>query len=224
MVSLKGIVDKNAKVSELSDRRLKYVEELMHSYWRIQNKGLDRPKGWTKEDIGKLHARTVEELNDRDLEHSMDEELDRYSLCFSDKVDNKEILVLKDVLENFKSFKTDKTMIWLCGQMVDKGKTKGKVNLLIGKEEPANSFEDVLIKTKILNMFPKELWHRVNFIYWSPETPMPFKNYIKLYEVDIKRCKDYSVVQIIDVPETNSTKVIKNEEIMKQKMFGVQNG
>jgi len=88
-----------------------------------------------------------------------------------------------------------KPFIFLTGGLVNHGKTKNDIDILI-RAKKDDSFR-VPIEFRILRLFPKEWWNRIQFIYEGDQDSMgPFTNHIPLFDLELVLRDDLQVVEM----------------------------
>jgi len=93
-----------------------------------------------------------------------------------------EEIQLKNVLSEFGKFKLKEPFVYIVGGLVNHGRTKGDIDILIKKSRPVDDREDVPLKFRIMRQLPKKYWHRLHFLY-DDEMHGPFTNYVPLYSL-----------------------------------------
>lgn len=202
-------------LDEVSNRKLKFIEVLMHKYWKMKNKkpNSNRPKGWERDDIIDLHVRTVKKMYERSLDHEVKDELDHISFENNDEIN------LQDVMKNFQDFKIDKPYIWLEGELVEKGSTEGMIDVCFGKKERMNSNLDMILKSRILSMFPEDMQERINFKYCEPKGEDIDKKYINIFNLSLRKEDNSDVERLHELPIKDGDDIIENrEEVRKMVM------
>lgn len=211
----KNISLKEINLLESSLEELQLYHTLIHIEWNKIKNGKDSKM--TLEEIWSFHKTNVHEMITRGLKHltpidELDsvEFLSKYSQPRPSNDGKDSWIHLKDFINDFGNFKYREPFIYIVGGICNHGKTKGDIDILINKDEPKNSSEDMPIKFRLMRMLPKKYWNRLHFMYSSSHGP--FTNYIPLYSLECKIFSRKVMEMSMDLQRVIDPKVKKEAE------------
>lgn len=138
-----------------------------------------------------------------------------------------DIIELKDVMTFIKPFRV-KDWVYLVGGLVEHGKTKGDIDILIREKE-----QNPALEFRLYRMFPPEYQKRMQFIYDS-EKFGPFTSYIPLFKQRAEVGEELTVHKMEDEEKVHrevkaegmvfvhqdQTRPITEDDFSMQKPFG----
>jgi len=182
---------------------------------------------------GGKHIAPLDQLDNIEL-YEQDSVLSDYShleekrelgkINYSGNVEGDEIF-LKDILSEFGKFKLKEPFVYIVGGLVNHGKTKGDIDILIKKSRPEDDSEDIPLKFRIMRQLPQKYWSRLHFLY-DDAMHGPFTNYVPLYSLvcDIntkevyEMSEDFSELSSISISE-QAAKSRKENKIIPFRFF-----
>jgi len=209
------LVHKDDDFSKMDKRDLLFGHSIMHRFWNLIRSG-KKVSGWSLEDVYNYHRLVVQEMKKRGIKHNVVDALDIYSLNKLIKSIKKknikqgkygqpnpsgnekwEEIKLEQILEFFKPLSLSNPYVYLVGGIVNHGKTKGDIDILIKGSK--NDSLSLPLEFRILRLFPKELWPRIHFLYDdSTYTPThgPFTSHVPIYSLDCKTVDKFKRVEM----------------------------
>lgn len=182
-------VEKDIDVKKISPSYLIYLHDQLHVIWDRIKEGYQFD--WSFREAKLLHEKVLKEFRKRDIKHySPVNDLDRVKFENYAKInysgnEQGEEIKLNEVLDNIDDFKIKEPYVYLVGGLVNHGKTKGDIDILIKKNAPKDENEDIPLKFRIMRMLPQKLWHRLHFLY-DDQMHGPFTNYVPLFSLMCK--------------------------------------
>jgi hypothetical protein len=185
---------KTIDIMKLDSDYVRSYHLIVHNAWN---------KGTEKMDVNELrdiHDRIVERMQELGISHQSPLVLeDSLAEVRSSGHEIGNEVNLQDVLKHFEDFRVSWPHVYLTGGIVNRGKTKGDIDILIRtvKNDPMN----VPIMFRILRMLPPELSERVQFLFEDTtekfgHVPGPYTNHVPLYGVQLHTLKPFSTVEM----------------------------
>lgn len=182
---------------------LKKAHDDLHKIYRPQEGSGE--SDFSTKDIVNLHAQVVDELRARDIEHPPppDDGLDGSSEKFETKV-QKEIIPpdkiegsihISDVLPHFKTFRLQRSYVYLVGKLASDGSTEGDIDILVkGSQAMSEEFKNTLL-FKLGQVLPGDLAKRLSIHY--EEFHESYSNHVELFDLVLERVNQKNEVKIM---------------------------
>ena len=101
-------------------------------------------------------------------------------------------ITLEEILKNFKDYIISDPFIFITGGLVNRGKTKNDIDILIKGDLPDNVLDPVWFR--MIRQVPKKYWERFQLI--EDKGVGPYTSYVPLYRLKVERIKPAKVVQL----------------------------
>jgi len=189
---------KHIEIETLDEDYVRSYHLMIHN--ALNRQTIDEKQPFDPKELKQLHEKVVKRMEELGIAHQSPVELDeKFAPVGSSGHVIGEEIVLEDVLKHFEDFRVSWPHVYLTGGIVNRGKTKGDIDILIKsiEKDPMN----VPIMFRILRMLPPELANRVQFLFEDTtkshgHVPGPYTNHIPLYGIQMQALKPFKTVEM----------------------------